>query len=63
MAEATLDAVTFPPTKLGMALYIAYLGNREKRRRATTVNMKMGGMPCLGGFRRMYRGRGCVDFI
>lgn len=26
MAAATLDAGTFPPTKLGMALYTAYLG-------------------------------------
>lgn len=29
MADATLDAGTFPPTKLGMVLYIAYLGKGE----------------------------------
>ena len=29
MAEATLAADTFPPTKLGIALYTAYLRERE----------------------------------
>lgn len=38
IAEATLDGGTFPPTKLGMMLYNAYLGGTRVEIEATLKN-------------------------